>query len=390
MKIEITQLPRWNIFKYFLLGFYKLQEQEKIKFKFKANLFVNLTAKTNNMFMIRVLRKIYFKCFPKSDLYNLKGNIILDNGEKKKFVIDSADAPYLFDSDDLEECDIYFKMQCPKDLNEKGFELVPDLVMPWTDHKKEPNKNVRKPCNNFEKNKYKIRPLMIGTRKLADGISYERLQNGFDNYIKSRNIEKNKKLMCYFGDSKGPKPVKVGEENFDIDQEKEILGRYGDLLQHPNEKRAKVADIIKKLEPKEQYDSRVINVGNSDTGKTATNENLIIPIEDFCNHIAGFQYNLNISGYKLSIPNRFIESFISGTGIVTDKLSVKWYQPFGKEVFETVPMGYLKDKDVDWNKFEEDINNLPEISKEEVIKSFEEKYSPLAICKYMIDELANC
>ena len=281
-------------------------------------------------------------------------------------------------------------MQCPKNLDEKGFELVPNLVMPWTDHKKEPNKNVRKPCNNFEKNKYKIRPLMIGTRKLADGISYERLQNGFDNYIKSRNIEKNKKLMCYFGDSKGPKPVKVEEENFDIDQEKEILGRYRDLLQHPNEKRAKVAEIIKKLEPKEQYDSRVINVGNSDTGETATNENLIIPIEDFCNHIAGFQYNLNISGYKLSIPNRFIESFISGTGIVTDKLSVKWYKPFGKEVFETVSMGYLKDENVDWNKFEEDIKNLPKISKEEVIKSFEEKYSPLAVCNYIIDELVNC
>ena len=390
MKIVIKQLPRWNYFKYFLLGFYELQEQKNIKLSFKANIFVNIASKTNNIVLIKILRKIYYKFFRVSNYYNLKGNIILNNGEKKKFVIDSADAPFLINSKDLEECDLYFKMQCPKELNNKGFELAPDIIIPWSDHEKIKNSNARKLCYNFEKNKYKIKPLMIGTRKLAEGISYKRLKRGLDNYIKSRNIKKDKKLMCYFGDSKGPVPVNVSKKELDVDQESELLGYFGDKIQQPNEKRGKAANIISNIEPKEKYDARVINNGNSDTLKEATNKNLIIPIEEFCNHVAQFQYNLNISGYRMSIPNRFIESFISGTGIVTDKLSIKWYKPFGKEVFETVPMGYLRDEKVDWKKFEEDIKNLPEISKEEVIKNFEEKYSPIVVCKYIIDELKKC
>ena len=59
--------------------------------------------------------------------------------------------------------------------------------------------------------------------------------------------------------------------------------------------------------------------------------------------------------YCKSIPNRFIESFIIGTGIVTEKLSVEWYKPLDKvEIFETVEMGNLPMKDVEWDKFKED------------------------------------
>lgn len=51
--------------------------------------------------------------------------------------------------------------------------------------------------------------------------------------------------------------------------------------------------------------------------------------------------NLNISGYRMSVPNCFIESFMVGTAIMTDELFVKWYKPFDKEVFETIGMSYL-------------------------------------------------
>ena len=170
MKIVITQLPRWGYFKYFLLGFYELQDKESLKIKFRSNICVNLATKTNNYFLLRVIRKIYSK-FKVSNLYNLKGYIELDDGIKKLFVIDSADAPFLFNCDDLEEADVYFKMQCPKVLNNKGFELAPNIIIPWSDHKKIKNSNARKLCYNFEKNKYKIKPLMIGPRNLAEGIS---------------------------------------------------------------------------------------------------------------------------------------------------------------------------------------------------------------------------
>ena len=352
--------------------------------KYKSKI-ITINSKINNEFIARISRIIYNKFAKKSNVYNLKGELILDNGKKKKFVIDSADSPYLFNSKDLEECDLYFKVQCPKDLDKEGFYLTPEIVIPWTDHEKDGN--VRKSCENFKKNKYKIKPLMLGTRKLSNGISYSLLKKGFDNYLKSRKVNKNKKLMCYFGNSQGPIPKKVKREELDFDEESQLLGYFEKNIQHPNEKRAKAADTMSEIEPKNMYDARIINRGNSDSGGKNKNESLIIPIEDFCNHVAQFEYNLNISGYRLSIPNRFLESFISGTAILTDKLSVKWYKPFDKEVVETVPMGYLKDKDVDWEKFEEDIRSLPKVSKEEVINAFDKNWSPIAVCNYIIEEL---
>ena len=173
MKVIITQIPRWNYFMYFLLGFYELQAKKNIKIKFKTNLIVKIASKTNSKKLSKVLRILYSKLFKKGDLYNLKGYIVLDNGKKKKFVLDSADSPYLFNSKDLEECDVYFKMQCPKQLDSEGFELAPNIIIPWTDHIKEKNKNSRRICNNFKRNKNKIKPLMIGTRNLSEGISYK-------------------------------------------------------------------------------------------------------------------------------------------------------------------------------------------------------------------------
>ncbi len=391
MEIVITQLPRWSYFMYFLLGFYELQKNKELKVKFRCkNIFLNINSKVSNKVMSKAVRKIYYKTEGELDrLYSMKGYIVLDNGIKRKFVIDSADAPFLFDSEDLKECDIYFKMQCPKDLDTKGFELAPDVIIPWSDHKKDENGKARKLCENFEENKYKIRPLMVGTRRLADGISYSLLKKGWDNYINSRKVKKDKNLMCYFGDSKGPIPVKVDKKDLDVDEECELLGYYGDKIQHPNEKRAKVADMIENLEPKDLYDARIIHRGNSDTERIGKREDLVVPLEDFCNYVAQFKYNMNVSGYRKSIPNRFIDSFISGTAIVTDKLYLKWYKPFGKEVFETVQMAYLKDEDVDWRKFKEDIENLPEVDKNEVLEAFEEKWSPISVCKYMIEELSK-
>ena len=50
-------------------------------------------------------------------------------------------------------------------------------------------------------------------------------------------------------------------------------------------------------------------------------------------------------------------------------------------------MGYLKDEDVDWKKFKEDIKNLPKVNKEDIIEAFNKKWSPIAVSTYIIDEL---
>ena len=97
-----------------------------------------------------------------------------------------------------------------------------------------------------------------------------------------------------------------------------------------------------------------------------------------------------MSGYRLSIPNRFIESFIVGTGIITDKLSIKWYRDFEQEVIETVDMGYLQDADVDWEAFKKIIDNIPAIDSKCVVNEYENKWHPKVVAKYIINTLTSC
>ena len=131
-----------------------------------------------------------------------------------------------------------------------------------------------------------------------------------------------------------------------------------------------------------EYDARLINSGAIE--KPQIDAKQIISIDKFCAHISNFQYNYNVSGIRLSIPNRFMESFIVGTAIITDKLAVKWYLPFEDEVVETVEMGYLPLNQVDWNRVKEDLVNLPDISKERVLAQYERKWAPTPVARYLV------
>lgn len=387
--VIITYATRWSYFQWFLLGLYELEKAGKIKLRFKLS---PTSYIRSNRYTYKIGQKL--KIF-KADSYNMYGYVKFDKNNIKKFCIDSADAPYLFHSKDLDNVDCYFKMQCPIDLDKDGFALTDKVIVPWLDHLHvEEKKSVfiakakgeRRRCNNFKKNLHKIKPLMIGARRLSDGISYHQLKKGYENYLKDRNINKTKKVMCYFGDTKGP----VATKNVikpDYDSESDIMGFYAQEFSHPNEKRARVAEIVGSFG--NDYDARVIRNGNSDSNQQK-NKDLIIPLKDFCEHISKFQYNCNVSGYRLSIPNRFIESFIVGTGIITDKLSVKWYLPFDKyEVIETVKMGYYKIDSIDWEKFTEDVKNIKTSNPQKVVSCFEEKWKPIKVAEYMLNEIYN-
>ena len=98
---------------------------------------------------------------------------------------------------------------------------------------------------------------------------------------------------------------------------------------------------------------------------------------------------MNVSGYVMSMPSRFIESFLVGTAVLTDKLSVKWYKPFDVEVVETVPMGYLPMERVDWQQFQQDLQHLPQVSAEQVVQAYETKWAPDVVARYIIDTVAK-
>ncbi len=389
IKVVIESANRWSYFYWFLLGFYELEKEGKIKLKFDLS-FENWMS--SNKYTKKIGNKL--KIFHE-DSYNLNGYVLYPDNTKKYFCIDSADSPFLFNGEDLNKVNCYFKMQCPINLDCSYFPLTDKIHIPWLDHhhKKQLHsylsvgeRGERAVCSSFSKNRSKIKPLMIGPRRLGNGISYKELKKGYDNYLQSRTTKKENKVMCYFGNAKGPESEN-NIDKLDFDYEKDIVGYYKDEISHPNEKRARVADIINEFG--NGYDGRIISLGNSDSGQ-AKNNDLVVPIEKFCDFIAKFEYNFNVSGYRLSIPNRFIESFMVGTGIITDKLSVKWYLPFDKtEVHETVSMGYLKNSDVDWDSVKDDLAHLEKSDPNKIISCFEEKWSPKKVASYILKEIEN-
>lgn len=383
IRLVITSGYRWDYFEWFLLGFKLLEKKDLISIKYKLPINSRLLMYVNSPYISKIIRR-FISHFEK-DSYNMEGYFLFPDGRKRKFCIDSADSPYLFDEQSLKQNNIYFKMQCPKNIETPDFKLTDKIHIPWSDHAhtnsslKLTDRGERKKILSLARYKDKIKPLMIGPRQLALGCGYKALDSAYKNYLKDQKYYKTDKIMCYFGNAHGP-GYEEKIDKLDVDWEKDIMGYYKNKISHPNEKRQKVANYISEL-PKS--DARVISHGCSDS-KARRNKNLIIPLKDFCKHISQFQYNMNVSGYRLSIPNRFIESFIVGTAICTDKLNVKWYKPFEDEVIENVKMGYLPMNQVSWDKFEKDLDTLPESNPGKVISNFKNKWAPEVVAKYII------
>lgn len=378
--VVITKMtPRWRPFQIFILGLYELERLGEIKLKFRCDWFFRLSTIMPDLphlgGVFHQLAVFFLK-----DSYNMEG-YVEQNGIRHTFCIDSSDTPYSFDGEALERVKVYFKTQCPKTIDtQKGFRLSDDVFLPYCDHRHVDKsltlttEGERMPLPNIEANKHKVRPSVVGFRRLADGNSYASLRNGWENYRKGALQKASRKAMCYFGSALGPQPRP--NSPFDLDNDKGILNHYTSL-NHPNEKRAQVAQIMQTLG--DEYDSRLIKDQQGEI-----QEKLIVPLEKFCAHISNFQYNYNVSGFRMSIPNRFMESFIVGTAIITDKLAVKWYLPFDDEVVETVEMGYLPQDQIDWNKVKQDLINLPNISKEKVLAQYELKWAPTPVARYLV------
>lgn len=387
--VVITKMsPRWRPFQIFILGLYELERADEIRLKFRCDWFYRISTIMPDLpHLGGILHQMAVFCL--KDSYNMEGYVEND-GQRRTFCIDSADSPHCLDGEALERVNVYFKTQCPKDIDpQKGFRLTNEVWLPYCDHRHKDNaltlmaEGERLPITNLEANMHKIKPCVVGFRRLADGNSYAALNNGWKNYRKGALKQAHRKAMCYFGNALGPQPLP--DSPFDLDNEKGILKYYPDL-NHPNEKRGKIAQIMQTLG--DQYDSRLINSGKyGDTSQT--HNELIVPIEHFCAHISNFQYNYNVSGYRMSIPNRFMESFIVGTAIITDQLAVKWYLPFEQEVVETVEMGYLPINKVDWNKAKEDLINLPDIAKDNILSLYEKKWAPAPVARYMVQTILS-
>ena len=388
-KLVIEKDRRWHYFQWFVLGFYELNNQNIIDLKVDTDILCRFSFKLKNQKYQKILRRLYYKI--NKDSYYFDAYLLLPDGSKKTFTIDCADTPYMFDYNRLKNKDYYFKIQYPVDINDSAFHLTSTIDLPWIDSEDlEPKVRKQKKINKYRKiirdfNDYKnkIKPLMLGPRELSIGNSYDELKKGYEHYVDSYSCFKEKIGMCYFGNSNGPLPSKIIEEP-DYGFEYDLVGWFGDKICHPNVKRAKIAAILNK---KRGFDCRIINNGNADS-EDYINKDLVVPLDKFESHVSKFMYNFNVSGFTLSIPSRFIDSFAVGTAVVTDKLHCKWYLPFTEdEVKETINMGYEPIDKVDWNQFEYDVNNLNKTNPNRIRELYLEKWSPSAVATYIINTL---
>lgn len=388
-EVFITKLPisSFSYYQWLLLGLYELEQRNEIKLHFRVPLFSRIVLLWfNNKYIAGVARQLVNR-FDKNINYNLVG-FVKDGDTKRSFTIDPKDSPYIYDIEKLENCDKYYKLQCPKEINKEGFRLTDDVFMPYFDIKFGDNKTPYDYYSRIVTDKIfelrdKIKPGMIGPRRLAWGCGYTAMKKQYDIYAQSRNVEQNKLMTAYFRFATGPKPTE-NLQKVDPDLEWDLMA-YFKSLSHPNIKRDKAVKIMNSIGSKD-IDGRMIYELDDKTNKTIYHADKEVPLSEFCDFIASFKYNLNISGFRMSIPNRFIESFIAGTAIVTDKLALKWYLPFEDEVIETVEMGYLQEKNVDWQGFSEDLKNLPVVERSKILDLYEKKWSPSAFAKYIIEE----
>ena len=382
--VVITKItPNWRPFQIFIFGLYELERLGEINLKFRCDWFFRISTILPDLpHLGGVMHQLAL--FFLEDTYMMEGYIKQD-GTRHAFCIDCADSPSGYDGKLLKKVKTYFKMQCPKEIDiEKGFRLTDDVYTPYYDYQHIDKKlkvkqlGERLPLNIDRECINKIKPCVIGFRRLADGNSYVALRNGWENYRKGALKQAHKKAMCYYGNAFGPATFELNTY-IDWNSDKNTQGQFP-RLNHPNEKRAQVAKIMQSLGA--EYDARLINSGTMEQPQIDASQ--IIPIDKFCAHISDFQYNYNVSGIRMSIPNRFMESFIVGTAIITDKLAVKWYLPFDEEVVETVEMGYLPLNQVDWKKAKEDLVNLPNISKDTVLAQYEKKWAPIPVARYLV------
>lgn len=394
--VVITDISnRIYYYQWFLYGFMLMQKADKIDFKYRTPIIQKLTMTAVFWPLAKLFDRLRSVAMKKQGRFDPKNKSLLrgyveKQGRRKYFCIDSADAPYLFSGRDLKERDVYFKMQCPKVIKDEGF-YIGNVCIPWVDYEyvegvdKYALKGKRQECVGFVKYKNKIRPLLVAVRSMGRNNSFKALDTAYKNLLTARQVPQIGKAMCYFGNAKGPKPSGC-KENPDFDWEADIISVYANQLNHPNEKRAKIASILEKLG--EGYDARIIENDFSD-GETKKQSSLVIPFKYFSKHVAKFEYNINVSGYRMSIPGRFMDSFVCGTAIVTDNLSVKWYRAFDDEVVEIGAMGYLPDNKIDYTAIKEKIKNLKPTHRQSIIDKYEKCWAPEKCAEYIIDTVLN-
>ena len=178
--VVITDLSnRIQYYQWFVYGLQSLVNERKIKLKFAVPFSQRLLLLNHATFLVRCQNKIKRivgeHAEQKTKAY-FRGYVRFGT-QTHSFCIDSADSPNMFNGKLLQNVDIYFKLQCPNEISEKGF-LIGNQYIPFFDSEFENPvdegkiKAKRKLCLEVYTYKKKIKPLMIGPRSMGRTCSF--------------------------------------------------------------------------------------------------------------------------------------------------------------------------------------------------------------------------
>ena len=174
-KVVITDLSnRYHYYQWFIYGMQKLSRNGEIEFKYKIPFLQRIATIDNSSLLVRIVNNIKYKLFGNIEIKTkayLKGYIEKD-GKRHTFCIDSADSPNMFNGELLRDVDCYFKIQCPKEFDKRGFKIG-NVYIPFFDvhflHEEDngKRKGARKLCPEAYQFNNKIKPLFLAVRSMG-------------------------------------------------------------------------------------------------------------------------------------------------------------------------------------------------------------------------------
>ncbi len=282
-------------------------------------------------------------------------------GVKRRFVLDLGDSPYQFQMDLLLENDLYFKAQCPASFDARGFPIAKDAFVPYHP--------------DVLTYQHKIQPAMLG-RPLSRTLNQRRNGKILQQWRDAGRGKKDLALFAYFGTDKG----------FNSGPEGVVMQRFGDLVSHPNLKRGRLVEEMRRRYP-QHIDARVLTTDRPERRGAK------IADARYPEMVGRTWHNINISGFRRSLPFRFVDSFLTGACVPADELALRWYQPFelGTEVADLGPMGYEREDAVDWSRVWQVLDGLynePEAVRRErqahIADRFDRLWHPQAFARYLV------
>ena len=313
--ITIKYVGNIEYFEYILTGFYQLSEQDK-------NLEFRYTFCKIKVIIRTFFQKLNWKTFKSERIqsffhkhFHLCVLEVIMNKKKYIITLDSNDTPYHFFENDLVKSDIYYKFQCPQDL-EKGFYVLN-------------SQNIIKFSDKVQLHIKKIKPL-IEPRPLSKTMNFKKNCEILDMFSRRRNEDKERSynMLAYFGNAR---------DNYTHTN-----------IDHPHKKRLRVLAAIQKFDYiKTIFSGADKRIESKEDDWQIYYNQLRIFRDKVTNNIYrdwcfSSKSTLNIAGLRGSIPFRFMDAFLSNMIIVTDTPHVKWYFDFHdcSQIIDIGEMGY--------------------------------------------------